>query len=58
MINLDPAGMLGVGDDQGSLVLYNLDEVLKRKADDDEQENVWEASLVCYNSFPCFHNQN
>ena len=39
-------GMLGVGDDQGSLVLYNLEEVLKRKADDDEQENIWEASLM------------
>ena len=39
-------GMLGVGDDQGSLVLYNLEDVLNKKSSSEEDENIWEASLV------------
>lgn len=38
-------GLLGVGDDQGNLLLYNLQTVLERKQRD-EEENIWEASLV------------
>uniref|UniRef100_A0A0B7B3J0 Leucine-rich repeat and WD repeat-containing protein 1 WD domain-containing protein n=1 Tax=Arion vulgaris TaxID=1028688 RepID=A0A0B7B3J0_9EUPU len=38
-------GLLGVGDDQGNLLLYNIKEVISKHRSEDE-ENVWEASNV------------
>ncbi|XP_055862019.1 leucine-rich repeat and WD repeat-containing protein 1-like [Biomphalaria glabrata] len=38
-------GLLGVGDDQGNLLLYHIKEVLEKQRSEDE-ENVWEASNV------------
>ncbi|XP_059144712.1 leucine-rich repeat and WD repeat-containing protein 1-like [Physella acuta] len=37
-------GLLGVGDDQGNLLLYNIQNVLKKHSED--EENVWEASNI------------
>jgi len=40
-------GLLGVGDQEGSLLLYNIQEVLNRKQrQDDDDDNIWQASLV------------
>ncbi|BFZ18494.1 hypothetical protein BsWGS_21531 [Bradybaena similaris] len=38
-------GLLGVGDDQGNLLLYNIKEVINKHRNEDE-ENVWEASSI------------
>ncbi|KAH9525418.1 Leucine-rich repeats and WD repeat domain-containing protein 1 [Bulinus truncatus] len=38
-------GLLGVGDDQGNLLLYNLKEILLKQRAEDE-ENVWEPSNI------------
>ncbi|CAL1536154.1 unnamed protein product [Lymnaea stagnalis] len=38
-------GLLGVGDDQGNLLLYNIQSVLTKHRGE-EDENVWEASNV------------
>jgi len=40
-------GLLGVGDEQGSLLLYNIRDVLSKKKNlEDDDENIWEASLI------------
>ncbi|XP_005110148.1 leucine-rich repeat and WD repeat-containing protein 1 [Aplysia californica] len=39
-------GLLGVGDDQGNLLLYNIETVLSKKQQNEDEENIWEASLI------------
>lgn len=39
-------GLLGVGDDQGNLLLYNIKSIVERRELAEDEENLWDASTV------------